>query len=214
VNAGRPIGRSRTPRIAVLDLGIGNLRSVARALERVGGRAIVTAARADAAAADALVVPGVGASDACVRALRATGLDASVRDAVSDGRWVFGICLGLQVLLEGSDEGGEPGLGLFAGRARRLPSTVRVPHVGWNEVRWTRDHVFVRGIPDGTKFSFAHSYAMAPDAATIGVTEHGVLFASTIASGSLFATQFHPEKSGDAGLAMYEAFVQEVASCS
>ncbi len=208
-------GRTKRPaRIAVLDVGIGNLRSVVRAVERVGGRATVTSDPAGADAADALVLPGVGAFDTCVRALRNSGLGRAVRDAVAHDRWVFGVCLGLQVLLEGSDEGGEPGLGLLGGRARRLPPTVRVPHIGWNEVRWTRDHPFVRGIPDGTRFSFVHSFATDPGTTSVGVTEHGAAFAAAVASGSVFATQFHPEKSGDAGLAIYEAFVKEVSACS
>ncbi len=200
--------------IAVLDYGMGNLRSVARAVERVGGKIGVTSDPAECGRADALIVPGVGAFGACMRNLRAAGLDAAVREAVAAGKPVLGVCLGLQILFEGSDENPEePGLSVLRGRVRELPATEKVPHMGWNEVGWVRDHPLTRGIPDGTRFYFVHSFA--PDVVegiTVGVATHGRPFSAAVAHGNLFATQFHPEKSGDAGLQIYENFVKDVIS--
>jgi len=199
--------------IAVLDYGMGNLRSVQRALERVGGGPEVTGDPASALRADAIVVPGVGAFGACMRGLVNTRLDAVVREFAATDRPVLGVCLGLQVLFEGSEEDPDPGLGVLPGVVRRLPATVKVPHMGWNEVAWTTDHPVVRGIPSGTRFYFVHSFAADPaPELMIGETEHGRTFASVVARGSMFATQFHPEKSGDPGLALYESFVKEVSS--
>jgi imidazole glycerol-phosphate synthase subunit HisH len=203
-----------TARVAVLDYGMGNLRSVSRAVARVGGSPDVTADPAEAARADAAVVPGVGAFGACMRGLRQTGLDAVVRELASGGRPVLGVCLGMQVLFESSEEDPDPGLGLLPGAVRRLAAGpgVKVPHMGWNDVRWTVDHPYVRGIPSGSRFYFVHSFA--PDVmpgVTAGVTEHGREFTAAVVRGSVFATQFHPERSGDAGLALYEAFVKEIS---
>ena len=200
--------------IAILDYGMGNLRSVHRALERVGGRAEVTDDPDAAARADAIVVPGVGAFGACVRGLLDRGLDRVVVEFARSERPVLGVCLGLQVLFEGSEEDPDAGLALLPGKIRRLDGeSVKVPHMGWNEVRWVADHPLVRGIPDATQFYFVHSYAPEPaPGTTVGETEHGSVFASAVASGSIFATQFHPEKSGEPGLAIYEAFVKQVAA--
>jgi glutamine amidotransferase len=203
---------SRRPRIAVLDYGMGNLRSVANAIEHVGGRPVVVSEPDAADAADAAVVPGVGAFGACMRGLVERGLDATVDRYVRGGRPLFGVCLGMQVLFASSDE--DPGAGLehFPGRVRRLPGTVKVPHMGWNEVRWTGDHALIEGIPSGTRFYFVHSYAPDPDeASTIGETEYGTTFAAAVARGSVFATQFHPERSGDAGLEIYRNLVGAAA---
>jgi glutamine amidotransferase len=197
--------------IAVLDYGMGNLRSVARALAHVGGETEVTDDVRIARDADALVVPGVGHFGACMRSLRERGLDVVVEDVAKSGRPVFGVCVGMQILFDGSDE--DPtaeGLGLMSGRSRRLPSTVKVPHMGWNTVEWTEAHRYVAGIPSGTRFYFVHSFAPGvAERTTIGVAEHGRPFAAAVATNNVFATQFHPEKSGDAGLAIYEAFVRE-----
>jgi imidazole glycerol-phosphate synthase subunit HisH len=200
------------PVVAVLDYGMGNLRSVARALEHAGATPHVTADPDTAAGAEGLVVPGVGAFGACVRNLRAAGLEAVVRDAIHAGRPVLGVCVGMQILFESSDEDDAEGLGILSGRVRRLPPTVKVPHIGWNEVEWSAPgHPFAAAVPSGTRFYFVHSYAPdpAPDV-TVGEAEHGRRFAAAVAQGSLFATQFHPEKSGDAGLALYGAFVDRV----
>ena len=201
------------PTIAILDYGMGNLHSVARAIEHVGGGSEVTGDPAAIARAGALVIPGVGRFGACMRALAERGLERPIRDVVASGRPVFGVCLGMQVLLEASDEDPEPGLGVVPGRSRRLPIAVKVPHMGWNTVSWTRRHPFVADIPDGTRFYFVHSYAPdASEGSTVGVTEHGTRFAAVVARDNVFATQFHPEKSGDAGLRIYDAFVKAVAA--
>jgi imidazole glycerol-phosphate synthase subunit HisH len=198
--------------IAVLDYGMGNLRSVARAIERVGGEAAITADPMEAAGAGALILPGVGAFGACMSNLRTSGLDEVVTEFAASGRPMLGVCLGMQVLYERSEESPGPGLGLFAGRVRRLASAegVKVPHTGWNEVEWAADHPFVRGIPSGTRFYFVHSYAADPGPHAVGIARHGRAFAAAVARGSVFGTQFHPEKSGEAGLSLYEAFVKEV----
>ena len=199
--------------IAILDYGMGNLRSVARAIEHVGGKPEVTEDAESALEADGLVVPGVGHFGACVGNLRDRGLDRVVTEFASSGRPVFGVCVGMQVLFEGSEEDAEAGLGLFEGVSRRLPDEVKVPHMGWNSVRWTGGHPYVREVPTGTRFFFVHSYA--PDVAvgtTVGATEHGRPFAAAVARDNVFATQFHPEKSGEPGLRLYEAFVLEAVS--
>jgi glutamine amidotransferase len=117
----------------------------------------------------------------------------------------------MQILFEASDEDSIPGLGVLSGRVRRLPDTVKVPHMGWNTVAWTgRQHAYTAGLPDNAYFYFVHSFAPDPGPTTVGATDHGRTFAAAIADGNVFATQFHPEKSGEAGLALYEAFVREV----
>lgn len=197
--------------IAVLDYGSGNLHSVSRALAHAGGEPIVTGDPMHVAAADALVIPGVGHFGHCVRAIRAKGLDRAIAEAVGTGKRVFGVCVGMQVLFERSDEDPETGLGVLPGVSRRLPDLVKVPHIGWNEVAWQRPHPYSEGIPDRTRFYFVHSYAPDANDDTVGFTEHGRRFAAVASRDNVFATQFHPEKSGEAGLAIYANFVKAVA---
>jgi len=197
--------------IAVLDYGSGNLHSVSRALAHAGGEPIVTRDPAAVARADALVIPGVGHFGHCVRAIRSLHLDGAVLDTIDRGTPVFGVCVGMQVLLERSEEDDDAGLGVLAGASRRLPATVKVPHIGWNEVVWARTHPYIEGIADGTRFYFVHSFAPDENADTVGVTEHGRRFAAAAARENVFATQFHPEKSGGAGLAIYANFVKTVS---
>jgi imidazole glycerol-phosphate synthase subunit HisH len=200
--------------IAVLDYGMGNLRSVARAIEHVGGHALVTDSGGAALAADALVVPGVGHFGACMRNLRAGGLDAVVKDFAASGRPVFGVCVGMQVLFEGSEEAPDvPGLGLFAGVSTRLGGGVKVPHMGWNQVAWNRgvDHPYVMDVPF-TWFYFVHSYAPSTPNALGSTTYGDRLISAVVAMDNVFATQFHPEKSGHWGLKLYDGFVREVSS--
>jgi glutamine amidotransferase len=198
------------PTIAVLDYGSGNLHSVSRALAHAGGEPRVTGDAGEVAEADALVIPGVGHFGHCVRAIRAAGLDRAIADAVDGGKPVFGVCVGMQVLFERSEEDADGGLGILPGGSRRLPDDVRVPHIGWNDVTWRRAHPYVEGIAEGTRFYFVHSYAPDVDDDTVGATEHGRPFAAASARGNVFATQFHPEKSGAAGLAIYANFVSSV----
>jgi glutamine amidotransferase len=198
--------------IAILDYGMGNLRSVERALAHVGAAAAVTDDRAEALRADALVVPGVGHFGACMRRLVQQGLGTAVSEFVAGGRPVFGVCVGMQILLEGSEEDADPGLGVLPGTSRRLPDEVKVPHMGWNEVAWAGRHPYVEDLPDGERFYFVHSFAPDVDEHTVGTTEHGRPFAAALARENVFATQFHPEKSGDAGLHIYERFAKAVAA--
>lgn len=192
---------------------MGNLRSVARAVQHVGGAADVTSDPAEVAEADGLIVPGVGAFGACMRALAAAGLDRAIPRFVATGRPTLGICLGMQVLFDASEEDPDEGLRLLPGRVRLIRGDVKVPHMGWNEVRWVEAHPYTKDIPDGSRFYFVHSYAAEViDGVTVGVTEYGGELSAVVARDNLFATQFHPEKSGEVGLAIYEAFVQEVAS--
>jgi glutamine amidotransferase len=201
-----------TPRIAVLDYGMGNLHSVGRALARVGADVCVTSDGDEVGSTDAIVIPGVGGFGACVRSLRGAGLEPAVRAAVDGDRPVFGVCVGMQILFDGSDEDADAGMGILSGHVARLPSSVRVPHTGWNTVAWVgRRHPYTAGIQDGTSFYFVHSYAPTIEAETaVGVTDHGRSFAAAVARDNVFATQFHPEKSGEAGLELYERFVGEV----
>jgi glutamine amidotransferase len=200
--------------IAIVDYGMGNLLSVERALRHVGADAEITGDPERALRADALVVPGVGHFGACMRGLVEHGLDTAVRGFVDTGRPVFGVCVGMQVLLGGSEEDEDTGLGVLPGVSRRLGEApgVKVPHMGWNEVSWTRAHPYVADLPDGERFYFVHSYAPDVDGLTVGTTEHGRRFAAVVARDNVFATQFHPEKSGDAGLHVYERFAKEVAA--
>jgi glutamine amidotransferase len=199
--------------IAVLDYGSGNLHSVSRALARVGGRPVITGDPTEVGNADALVIPGVGHFGACMRAIRHHGLDGSIRDFVDSGKPVFGVCVGMQVLFDGSDEDAEPGLSIIEGASRLLPDEVKVPHMGWNTVQWRTSHPYIAGIDEDTRFYFVHSFAPDVDElTTVGATTYGRAFAAAVAKDNVFATQFHPEKSGDAGLAVYERFVQAVAA--
>ena len=199
-------------RVAVLDYGMGNLRSVARAVEHAGGEPVVTSDPDEVARADALIVPGVGAFGACMENLRATGLDRATVAFGETGRPLVGVCLGMQVLFDHGQEGDASGLGLLTGDVTRLPGGVKVPHMGWNQVEWTGAHPLVRGIASGTRFYFVHSYACRPaDDVVVGVTEHGDRFPAVVARDNVFATQFHPEKSGEAGLEIYRNLVKELS---
>ena len=198
------------PTVTVLDYGSGNLHSVTRALAHVGADVRV-AERPQELGGQAWLIPGVGHFGQCVRALRAAGFEAPITDAVAAGTPVFGVCVGMQILFGASDEDDDPGLGVLPGTVRRLPVEVTVPHMGWNTVAWAgRQHAYTAGLPDGSYFYFVHSYAPDPGPDTVGAADHGRTFAAAVARGPVFATQFHPEKSGDAGLALYEGFVREV----
>jgi glutamine amidotransferase len=200
-----------TARVVVLDYGSGNLRSAERALARVGADVTVTADLAAAAECDGLVVPGVGAFAACMAGLRGIGGDKVIASRVEASRPVLGICVGMQVLFAAGVEHGlrTEGCGVFPGTVDRLDAPV-LPHMGWNTVAPGDGSVLFAGIPDGTRFYFVHSYGLrmrdagplAEAGATISVTEHGEPFAAAVERGLVAATQFHPEKSGDAGAAV------------
>jgi glutamine amidotransferase len=188
------------PRIVVLDYGSGNLRSAQRALERVGADVTVTTDATAATEADGLVVPGVGAFAACMRGLDAVGGREIVAARLSAGRPVLGICVGMQVLFEtGVEHGVETaGLGALPGRVERLNAPI-LPHMGWNTVAPPRDSVLFAGLPADTRFYFVHSYAVHDTSGLVTRAEHGEPFVAAVENGLISATQFHPEKSGDAG---------------
>ncbi len=202
-----------TVRIAVLDYGAGNLRSAEKALARAGADAFVTADPDAAAAADALVVPGVGHFGACVRQFRDARLFDLVRGWVDQGRPLLGVCVGMQILYAGSEEDpGAAGLGLLPGRVRRLPPAVRVPHMGWNTVLATRDDPVLAGVA-GEQVYFVHSYYAEPGDAgqVVATSDYGPGFPCVVRVGSVVGTQFHPEKSGIVGARLLANWVSAVA---
>jgi glutamine amidotransferase len=204
--------------IVVIDYGMGNLRSVAKALERVGVRVEVTSDAETVASADGVVLPGVGAFARCVDNLRAAGLEQPVRDAADSGKPFLGICVGMQILFETSDEfGASEGLGILPGRVRRfepVDHSMKVPHMGWNSVEVHHRTPMLRGVIDGAFVYFVHSYYVeTPDPEIIATTTpYGVDFVSSVARDALFATQFHPEKSQSVGRTILENFAHLTVS--
>jgi glutamine amidotransferase len=206
-------GSAAPSRIAVVDYGMGNRRSVQKALEHVGARALITNDHHELRAADALVVPGVGAFPLAMRNLHELGLVTLLRARAADGTPILGICLGMQLLFDGSVElDASEGLGLIGGRVTPLePGGLRVPHIGWNEVSFERQSPLTEGLPaDGCAFYHVHSFAARPldPADVVGTSEYGERFATIVARGSVYGVQFHPEKSSAHGLLMLENFVR------
>jgi glutamine amidotransferase len=202
------------PRIAVIDYGIGNLRSAEKALQHLDADAALTSDVKAIEAADAVVLPGVGAFGACMTALRAAGLEGVTKAAATDGRPFLGICIGMQMLFDGSDETPDvAGLGVVAGRVTLLPKTVRLPQMGWNTLEITEGSRLGAHLPDPAWLYFVHSFAPEPDddAVVAAWCEYGRRFAAAIETGPVWATQFHPEKSGDVGMRMLRNFVEAVA---
>ncbi|MGA9856453.1 MAG: imidazole glycerol phosphate synthase subunit HisH [Solirubrobacteraceae bacterium] len=203
---------SRRPSIAVVDYGMGNRRSVQKALEHVGADARITAEHADLRAADAIVVPGVGAFPQGMRNLMARGLDAQIRAAATDGVPVLGICLGMQLLFTASEEHERTdGLGLIAGEVTPLRAgSLRIPHIGWNEVSFRRPSPLIAELPaPGRPFYHVHSLAARPldPADVIATTTYGETFATIVARANVYGVQFHPEKSSADGLALLRGFI-------
>lgn len=203
--------------IAVIDYGMGNRRSVQKALEHLGAEAIITRDRDQIETADGLVVPGVGAFPLAMRNLRELGLDGLIRGCAAEGVPVLGICLGMQLLFERSVEL-EPseGLGLITGEVTLLNTGgLRVPHIGWNDVRFERESPLTAGLPEeGCPFYHVHSFAARPSEPVdvVGTTEYGERFATIVAHDLVLGVQFHPEKSSAHGLRMLEGFVGLCAS--
>lgn len=201
------------PRIAIVDYGMGNRRSVEKALAHVGADALITADHGELRAADALILPGVGAFPKGMANLRASGLDELLREQVSAGKPLLGICLGMQLLLDGSSELGAEtaGIGLIGGHVRALAAHgLRVPHIGWNEVRFEAESELTAQLPKpGCPFYHVHSYAAegVQAAEVLGTAEYGERFPTVIGRGAVFGTQFHPEKSSRHGLELLSAFV-------
>jgi glutamine amidotransferase len=197
-------------KLVVIDYQSGNVRSVTRALESAGVSPLVTGDPAELPGADAVIFPGVGSGPAAMSALEDRGLVAPLQDYVASGRPFMGICLGLQLLLDRTEEGDASCLGIIPGHVKRLPDGLKVPHMGWNSVEFEAGHPVLRDIPQGSHFYFVHSYYAAPSEQTwvAGTTEYGVPFCSVYAKDNLVATQFHPEKSGPVGLRIYRNFVE------
>jgi glutamine amidotransferase len=204
--------------IAIVDYGAGNLRSVRRALEAVGEAPVVTDDPAVVERAEGLVLPGVGSAQDAMRALDRLGLSDPLRAYAASGRPFLGVCVGLQVLFDWSDEGGGvPCLGILPGRVKRFASDeangLKVPHMGWNTVQFTRDDPYLAGLPSSSHFYFVHSYYAEPSdpAITLGSCAYGLDFAAIVARANVTATQFHPEKSADLGLRLYKNFANQVS---
>lgn len=207
---------SRT--VAVVDYGMGNLRSVAKALEHVApdAKVQVTSDAAVIAAAERVVMPGQGAMPDCMREFSARGLRDTIVRAAAEKPFL-GICVGEQMLFGHAEEGNVMALGILPGSIPRFPAVLadaggnllKVPHMGWNEVEQVQSHALWKGIPDGARFYFVHSYFVLPDdpAVTAGRTYYGIPFTSAIAHANIFATQFHPEKSAEAGLQLLKNFM-------
>ena len=197
------------PRIAILDYGAANMVSISRALAAVGADTVVADEPSALADSDAIVVPGVGAAKPAMNHLRERDLLQPLKAWVSAGRPCLGICLGLQLFFEASDEGDADALGIMAGRTVGLVDAPTLPHTGWNSVEIVRQHPLLEGIPDGTYFYFVHSFAPAPadEGVVVARTTHGKPFVSAVAKGSLYGLQFHPEKSSQAGLRVLSNFL-------
>jgi glutamine amidotransferase len=201
--------------IAVIDYGIGNLRSAEKALQHLGADARLTGDADEIARARAVVLPGVGAFGACMHALRASGLEGVCKDALTDGRPFLGICIGMQMLFEGSDESPDvPGLGAIVGRVTRLPSSVRLPQIGWNTLEIAPGSRLCAQLPDPAWLYFVHSYAPEPadNAVVAAWSEYGRRFVAAIERGPVWATQFHPEKSSAVGMRLIQNFVEAAAT--
>jgi glutamine amidotransferase len=198
--------------IAIIDYGVGNLRSVEKAFEAVGATALVTGDKVAIREAERLVLPGVGAFGECARRLRESGLDRLVLEAAGAGKPVLGLCVGLQLMFdEGHEFGVHEGLGLMRGRVVRFPEAgPHVPQIGWNQIENPQPHPLLSGLEHGTYFYFVHSYYVeAGDSADVlASTEYGIYYPSVCARGSLCGVQFHPEKSQDAGLRLLANFAR------
>lgn len=204
------------PRIGVIDYGTGNLRSVVKAFEYLGCEVSILVSAKAANEMDALVFPGQGTFDQCMGALSQSGLDLVIRRWIEDDRPYFGICLGLQVLFSKSEEGSRAGLGIFEGEVRRfrVSNEIKIPHMGWNSVRWnlSKDNPIRRNLLDGDQFYFVHSYHVVNAGSDLITfcTDYEEPFISGILSSQCIATQFHPEKSQVKGLQLYRNFLDKI----
>jgi len=195
--------------VGIIDYGVGNLRSVEKAFAATGCEALISADEKTLRAAQRLVLPGVGAFGACMKALKQRGFDRLVREKASEGTPLLGVCVGMQLLFEESDEfGSTPGLGLLKGIVRRFGNELIVPQVGWNRIHQKRDNALFAGVADGAFCYFVHSFYCQPgdEAVVVGETEYGRRYASVVAHGNICGVQFHPEKSQEVGLRMLKNF--------
>ena len=197
--------------IAIIDYGAGNLRSVTNALVKLGYQPKVTREPEDVLNAAAVIFPGVGAAADAMQSLRDSGLDEAIQEVIRADQPLFAICVGMQVLMSSTEEGGwNECLGIIPGTVKKLPAGLKVPHIGWNQVKQMARHPIFEDIPDESNFYFVHSYYAEPEDITViaGTTEYGVALCSVLIKDNLVATQFHPEKSGTIGLRMYDNFLK------
>lgn len=197
--------------ITIVDYGAGNLRSVANAITKLGYRPTITSDPGELLKAGAVILPGVGAAADTMSNLEKLGLVTAIRQFIAEDRPFLGICVGLQILFTGTEEGERHEcLDIFSGQVKKLPSGLKIPHMGWNQVRQRVSHPVFEDIPDETNFYFVHSYYVEPDdkSLVIADTEYGIPFCSVMASRNLIGIQFHPEKSGRFGLNIYRNFIR------
>jgi glutamine amidotransferase len=197
--------------IAIVDYGAGNLRSVVNAVNKLGYRPTVTSSPDDVLKAQAVILPGVGAAADTMVNLKKLGLDSSIRHFISEDRPFLGVCIGLQILFASTEEGGwHRCLDIIPGLVHKLPSKLKIPHMGWNQVKQKLSNPIFDGIPDEANFYFVHSYYVEPEDRSLvtGETEYGIPICSVLTRGNMVATQFHPEKSGEVGLRFYDNFIK------
>ena len=197
--------------ISIIDYCAGNIRSVVNAVSKLGYQSEVTSTPEGVLNAQAVILPGVGAAADTMANLKTLGLVSPIRRFIAEGGSFFGICIGMQILFTGTEEGGwQECLDIIPGRVRKLHAGFKIPHMGWNQVKQKASHPIFKGIPDETNFYFVHSYYVEPEDGSmiIGETEYGPKFCSILAKGNLVATQFHPEKSGEFGLKLYSNFIK------
>jgi imidazole glycerol-phosphate synthase subunit HisH len=209
------VSAAAPPLIAVLDYEIGNLRSAEKALAHVGADAVLTADPAVVASAAGVVLPGVGAFGRCMEALQRTGLDAVAKDAAASGRPFLGICIGMQLLYEGSEEDPQhAGLGILHGTIRRLPEGVKHPQMQWNTLEVQRPSLLLDGLPDPAWVYFVHSYATDDTTNAVATCDYGGPVVAAVERDNVSATQFHPEKSGEIGLGVLRRFVERCGTAA
>jgi len=197
--------------VTIVDYGAGNLRSVTNAISKLGYQPRITNCPGDILNARSIILPGVGAAGDTMKNLNELKLTEPIRHFIAEGRPFLGICIGLQILFTGTDEGGwNECLGIIPGRVKKLPSGQKIPHMGWNQVRQKRSHAIFTGIPDEANFYFVHSYYAEPqdESLVIGETDYGIPICSVVTRDNVIGTQFHPEKSGYTGLRIYENFIK------
>lgn len=200
--------------IAVIDYGMGNLKSVTNALEKLGARIVVTGDKKKVKKANAIVLPGVGAFGKCIENLEKHGLLDCIKETIKEGKQYLGICLGMQVLFESSEEApGIAGMGVFKGTVPRFSGDFKIPHMGWNSVKILKKTEILQGIENGEHFYFVHSYYCVPvdDGVSATLTPYGQDFVSSVQKDNIFACQFHPEKSQKTGLKLLQNFVNLVS---
>lgn len=196
--------------IGIIDYGAGNLNSIRKALVFLGYEVRIISCREDWFEAERMVIPGVGSFESAINEMKKRGLFQELSRWIEAGKPLLGICLGLQILCQGSEEApGQEGLSLFSGRCQKL-RTLKVPHIGWNQVEIIQKDPIFDGLPEKTYFYFVHSFVRSEtDASTLAITEYGTVFSSVVKNGRIYACQFHPEKSGQAGLTFLKNWVEK-----